>query len=112
MKKLLLALTALSIATSANAMTNTYACHLIGDQKNHTVTVDFTKKTMKMGYVTVKQFQPIFGDCLAKACYEGSYLNDKFRMDFATKGAATLSGMHGAPDNKDEYECDLTKSTK
>jgi hypothetical protein len=112
MKKLLLALTALSIATSANAMTNTYACHLVGDQKNYTVTVDFTKKTMKMGYVTVKQFQPVFGDCLAKACYEGSYLSDKSRMDFATKGAATLTVMHGTPDNKDEYECDQVKNQR
>jgi hypothetical protein len=112
MKKLLLALTALLITTPAQAMKNTYACHLVGDQKNYTVTVDFTKKTMKMGYVTVKQFQPVFGDCLAKVCYEGSYLSDKSRMDFATKGAASLTVMHGTPDNKDEYECDLVKSEK
>ena len=109
MKKLLLTLTALSIVTSANAMTNTYACHLIGDQKNYMVTVDFTKKAMKMGHVTVKRFQPVFGDCLAKACYEGSYLSDKSRMEFATKGVATLFVMHGTPDNRDEYECDLAK---
>jgi hypothetical protein len=109
MKKLLLALTAISIiATSANAMTNTYACHL-GGQKNVTVTVDFTKKTMKMGYVTMKQFQPVDDECLAKACYEGSYLSDKYRMDFATKGYASLTVMHGTTSNQDEYACNLKK---
>jgi hypothetical protein len=44
MKKLLLTLTALSIATSANAMTATYACHLVGDQKNYTVPVGDQEK--------------------------------------------------------------------